>query len=1423
MINIIPVLKPKNSTATTSSTGSVINKGGSVVNSDTKTVNLNGADINPNTVTTNVVNTTEINSTQINNSGSITTNNITSNTANITNLTVNGSISTPKLDVSDFAHINEIESNSIWSDHINASDLEISNWSRFEGDAQFDSNVNIDGDLRTSNIYNSEKITTKDLEVTGTAHFWELVVDKIKSVGGSIILSPADGFTINDITFEDCIYNGQQLTGMPCLWFKATDDDRNISNGWDINDMAICANFNEVHAGVNIDVSNNYWWYLVASTNNDTNNDLTVTPGEAVDHDYDGEDPVPSHFIILNTNYKDPSSMLINSSTKDKQIGNDVAMLGHYKLDTTSPDREERRSAIWLSAYSNILDTGLKAPLWAHYVGINDFVDLAGFRKTKFDANGGEIIGDLRVQSGQSVEDYIADQLANIDTGVPHVEIERNADGRVYDIILISDELNRVYDFTPLNTLKIKMYDADDLPVQLSQWKNTSTLKIFGQTFNIRAGSQTLGGITVTFTANGQYEMQCTISKTNTYVELSAASSIEVTVMTDNRGNARGYVSINVVSKIEGADAEVYQIFKDTELCNVDANKTLNVDIRYGIFHIIGADGEYITPSSSMKLRVDCYSATNAIISSKSRTLNANQFVTDGSAKNGVGYWRYFDTITGWYDLLPQNQPSYYVIKLLKNNGTDDEIIDSSYVSVSLYSGALFIVQDDLIDQIVSTREFLDGKIEDKYSELRQTVDDITATVNRHTTNIDSLTGRVDSTETQIGQLQVRADAIEATVSDNYNDLIGRLDDDNSACVVLDLKDFNQNTWYPAIVDLSTIPNVGEQNKIIYNIQVDRTLDSSANGYGTPDYGNTQSGVKRGFDLLCKWQAYRSNYGEFDGTTDKSIYVTDYVLRWTALKNAEQDNETKIIGNIQQQSNASTIVYYLRGGSKYNVRIDYWWKNDQGATISPSNYIKVFRSGTTIGNINYPIINNASQITIPTSDRMHKSEILQTAENISLTVYSEEWSETDAKLRATGINIDTHNITLNADNTIINGNLELNDSDTGFSFNDDGEEKLNISTNHIPSKSLILPTESNSNISKQFPNVATLGWSYDGSSSSFQVTIGSSAQGASESIAFYDIDLSRCNYGETVKYTAKELIVKLNQITAGRNGTTFTPTITGMIFGGSIYDGDTGYRLSSTYSDTSQVNSPGTFSVANGNTWKIRDGFDVTYTNDNENYNIAHAVFRGYATVSYTVSPHESGTTFSTGSGSITINGKAYHSGANKGYIGTNGLAFVNDDRYIYVSDSALAFYAGGVKVEQQYSGQLKVSIGDTEQSRDSGNAMYNYAASETQIERQGVVIVRPATSGTYSRYTVRTADKTILAYPTANSGYGKIEIESLQNANMIGHVHYLKNMGNGTVQLNGDCVVGNSKNTVQNYNITDHYMYLIINCGTFITVNKIG
>lgn len=46
----------------------------------------------------------------------------------------------------------------------------------------------------------SNDIKAGNLTVTGTAHFFELIIDKIKSVGGAVILSPADGFKVEKVT-----------------------------------------------------------------------------------------------------------------------------------------------------------------------------------------------------------------------------------------------------------------------------------------------------------------------------------------------------------------------------------------------------------------------------------------------------------------------------------------------------------------------------------------------------------------------------------------------------------------------------------------------------------------------------------------------------------------------------------------------------------------------------------------------------------------------------------------------------------------------------------------------------------------------------------------------------------------------------------------------------------------------------------------------------------------------------------------------------------------------------------------------------------------------------------------------------------------------------------------------------------------------
>lgn len=223
----------------------------------------------------------------------------------------------------------------------------------------------------------SDNITTENLTVTKSAHFFELIIDKIKAAGGAVLLTPADGFKIDIV---------QDVSDGKKLLFRANDGDRAIRNMWRVNDQAICQTFNQAQVGTNYNISNKYWWSLVTGVGTDT---------------IEGED---YHYIIVSNTTKD--------GTLNPEVGDEVAMLGYRGSDDA-----QRQSAIYISAYAS-LDDELIAPLICQYRGIDDF-DLASHKYTWFAAGttakgqsnnimSNEIRGNLRLSNGQSVEDAMS-------------------------------------------------------------------------------------------------------------------------------------------------------------------------------------------------------------------------------------------------------------------------------------------------------------------------------------------------------------------------------------------------------------------------------------------------------------------------------------------------------------------------------------------------------------------------------------------------------------------------------------------------------------------------------------------------------------------------------------------------------------------------------------------------------------------------------------------------------------------------------------------------------------------------------------------------------------------------------------------------------------------------------------------------------
>ena len=238
-------------------------------------------------------------------------------------------------------------------------------------------------DLITNNITNSDTITTKNLEVTGQAHFFELIIDKIKSTGGAAIFTPADGFTIDKVT--------ENPSNM-ILWWKNTDGEGNArDNMWAVGDQALCMSFNQAKTGTNYNVSNKYYWALVT----DVQNNVQL-----------GDDTFNS--IAVSKTDKD--------GTLNPEVGDSIVMLGHriQPNETVTDLLKQRQSAIYIAAYQG-LDNGIKAPFIAQYRGINDF-DLASHRQSYFDAAGAKFIGNFEVSPGTSIENYInglVDSAAN--------------------------------------------------------------------------------------------------------------------------------------------------------------------------------------------------------------------------------------------------------------------------------------------------------------------------------------------------------------------------------------------------------------------------------------------------------------------------------------------------------------------------------------------------------------------------------------------------------------------------------------------------------------------------------------------------------------------------------------------------------------------------------------------------------------------------------------------------------------------------------------------------------------------------------------------------------------------------------------------------------------------------------------------------
>ena len=196
-----------------------------------------------------------------------------------------------------------------------------------------------------------------------SATFIELQIQRLRQVGGQIILSPAS-MSCSKVEEYDTFYR---------CYFENTDGGKTIVQEFVIGDQARSQTFN-IKPGVHENVSNTYYWRLVTS---------------------------------VGDNYIDLSKSDCDTGSAVPQAGDDIVQLGN-RTDKT------RQNAIVLAAYGN--DT----PSFRQYAGIDSY-SLAGKEVTAFSPNGNKVTGDFILKTGVNIltqfkilEDLIYSEISKV-------------------------------------------------------------------------------------------------------------------------------------------------------------------------------------------------------------------------------------------------------------------------------------------------------------------------------------------------------------------------------------------------------------------------------------------------------------------------------------------------------------------------------------------------------------------------------------------------------------------------------------------------------------------------------------------------------------------------------------------------------------------------------------------------------------------------------------------------------------------------------------------------------------------------------------------------------------------------------------------------------------------------------------------------
>lgn len=826
----------------------------------------------------------------------------------------------------------------------------------------------------------STNITTDNLTVTKKAHFFSLIIDEIKSVGGQVILSPANA-TIDLVETLDNSYR---------CYFKAKDGDgKQIFNQFVANDQAICQTFN-VATGTSYAASNKYYWRLITGIGDTTKTINNVS--------------TECHYIDFSKTDCDTNSSL-------PEVGDKIALLGN-RTDTT------RQAAIIISAYKSP-DSTVEAPSIVQYSGINDY-SLSTHKLNQIAKNGNVFKGDFYTSTGNNIYDEIENKNANNINGlvqdVDDKEYGASTDKSTQPTTWTTTmpELSQTNKYIwEKETITYKCINEDTRNILVgtsSDWQSNATYIQLTTYLGIDL-TKSNGVITISFDAkapdgnsstnnynfgihlrdkNGvnlhdsggntsviqnwttvghiptdstHYVYTIDLSSKITQSGHSVSEVGQMLVMLCYNGIADGSgcytknlkvsigstetdwtpapedltktVAAHIVA-IYSEDTEFYRLYNNASFGAIDAAKNLKIKLNFSIVHVVGKTQELMatTPTG--------YKLYWSSINESGSYTGWNEF-TSSLSNNCYTYTNTYASSTNIVN-----------IEVDLNNSAGDTI-DTFVIPVTLLASASFSVTDTINAAVQNNA----GDI----TTLQQTASSLTSTISSLHTNSTNLFGfnkgiNFNNTRPcpEFYGLAVSGKTGDASTNYRIENLGFNGTKGVNETYIVKCKIKMQTTARTLNINLCDV--TARNGKSIFNATTDwkdfEGIFDNVNDYNYVGSSNGFLDIENDTESLTNWalvkdlQITKSNIAsEFsianeDSVSDKTNIISDWITNGVTVEDTKIDKYTVYKTNTNPSSSVNNINYYYKNNvtikDNQTYTLSFWAKADKEAVISSFFY-----------------------------------------------------------------------------------------------------------------------------------------------------------------------------------------------------------------------------------------------------------------------------------------------------------------------------------------------------------------------------------------------------------------------------------------------------------------------------------------------------